>query len=257
MQREKIESIKRYWHDNIKPCTLRELTLKYRKTFLVLAGIFGIGLAHGMHRFFPYIYDTSNPVLHSSLTILALGLPTFFALWLFRTYDVQRQIDKTEENTNNSTFFECARMLVEATQQGGETEKKSLSAKIALEQLAYLRRETSLDKKRIDLLTQGLDLSDLDLKYADLSGLNLSRTKLSDAHLEKANLRGTSLNDTDLTHAYLQGTNLSNFTDDFKYKSKWHLAIYDRDSNFYGTWLESVKARGEAGMLPEELVEQK
>ena len=118
MIEEKIESIKSYWHNNIKPWILEN-----RIRSLVLAGLIGMLLAYSMHKFFPYIHDTSNPVLHSSLTILALGLLTFFVLWLFRTEDVQRQIDKTEENTNNSTFFECARMLVEATQQRGEIEK--------------------------------------------------------------------------------------------------------------------------------------
>ena len=184
---------------------------KYRKTFLVLAGISGGVLAYGMYKFFPYTSNTDNPFLHSSLTILFLGLPTFFILWLFRTHDVKKQIDKTEENTNDSTFFECARMLIEATQQRGEQlEKKSLLTKIALEQLAYLKRETGFNKERIDLLTQGLNLRDLDLRYTDLRGLNLSRSNVTD--------------------------------------TRFNNASYNADTKFDGTVLDSRNARDGAGM---------
>ena len=78
--------------------TLLELTLKYRKISLVLAGTFGIVLACYVYQFFSNQVDINKTALHGSLTILALGLPTFFILWLFRTHDVQ-------ENINNSTFL--------------------------------------------------------------------------------------------------------------------------------------------------------
>ena len=236
MIEEKIESIKYDRLEKIKPWVLKNRTYS-----LVLAGILGIVLAYCVYNFFSNICDINKTVLHSSLTILALGLPTFFMLWLFRTRDVQ-------ENINNSTFFECARMLVEATQQGGEGEKKSLSTKIALEQLAYLRKENSFNKEKIDLLTQGLNLTSQDLKYAYLGGLNLSRADLSNAYLEEADLSGTKLSGTDLEGAYLQGTNLSNFFDDVKDKNKWNFATYNSETKFDGTWLAGKEARDEANM---------
>ena len=217
---------------------------------LALAAILGMPLAYGIYQNFEALKPDSS-VLHGSLTILALGLPTFFVLWLFRTHDVQRQINKTKENTNNSTLFECAKMLTEKYSEG-YTKENSLSAKIALEQLAYLRREPGFDKERVNLITQGLSLEGVHLRGAHLSGLDLSRANLRKAHLEDANLSGTNLSGANLGYAYLQGTNLSNFVDDVKDKNKWQFASFDEESNFDNTWLESIEARGEAGMFPKE-----
>ena len=233
MEKNIIEPIKYDRLENIKPWVLKNRTYS-----LLVASLLGVVLAIAAYHCFDGLCTT---VLHSSLTILALGLPTFFILWLFRTRDVQ-------ENINNSTFFECARMLVETTQQGGEGEKKSLSAKIALEQLAYLRKENSFNKEKIDLLTQGLNLTRLDLKHAYLGGLNLSRADLSNAHLEVADLSGTKLSGTDLSGAYLQGANLSNFIDDVKDKNKWNSATYNNETKFDGTWLAGKEARDKANM---------
>ena len=149
---------------------------------------------------------------------------------------------------NNSTLFESVKMLTEKYQEE-YTKENSLSAKIALEQLAYLRREPGFDKERIDLIIQGLSLKEIYLAGAYLSGLNLSRANLSDAHLEEADLSGTNLSGTDLRRTHLQGTNLSNSVDDVKDKRKWNFATYNNESNFDGTWLESIEARGEAGMV--------
>ena len=137
--------------------------LKYRKTFLALASILGMVLAYGMYDFFSGERDLENNVLHSSLTILALGLPTFFMLWLFRTHDIQ-------ENINNSTFFECARMLTEEYPTGDTL--ATLPPQIALKQLAYLRRKTNFNRERIDLLTQGLKLNEIFLVNAYLDGID-------------------------------------------------------------------------------------
>ena len=239
---------------------LVRLILKYRKTFLVLAGISGMILAYGVYDSVSDIeslYHIENEVLQSSLTILALGLPTFFILWLFRTHDVQ-------ENINNSTFFECARMLVEETQEEEDTQeredtkKRYLSTKIALEQLAYLRRETGFSKKRIDFITQELNLDRINLKGARLSGLDLSGAKLSKADLSNAdlnrvklidaNLDAADLSGTNLRYAYLQGANLSNFVDDVKDKDKWDFTTYNSETKFGDTWLAIKEARDEANM---------
>ena len=160
--------------------------IKYRTILLVAAGFLGVYLAPHIY----YVTDNlglKNDILQNSLTILTLGLPTFFTLWLFRTHDVQRQIDKTQENTNNSSFFECARML---------TTKDPLSIKIALEQLAYLRNETEFDKKRIDHLTQNLNLSELELGGARLNNLDFSKAIFDATILNFAKLKGTKLNET-------------------------------------------------------------
>ena len=238
---------------SIKHCLRMKFFLadvNHRRCSLLRAGILGVLFALVIYYF---SRELNNKTLQSSITILALGLPTFYILWKFRTHDVQRQIDKvqkqiakTEENTNNSTFFECARMLTEVkSAEGKPTKYDSLSKKIALEQLVYLKIEIGFDKKRIDSLTRGLDLggknfnlarfSGLDLSKADLSGANLSgadlsradlseaklkfvadlsRAKLSeailiDAELSEANLTGAKLDGAELTGADLTRANLT------------------------------------------------
>ena len=267
MLKNKIENIKRYWHNNIKSWILRKTKfesikcwwskkckpwiLKNRTYSLVLAGIFGTGLAYGMHKLFPYEHNISNPVLHSSLTILALGLPTFFVLWLFRTEDVQRQIDKTEENTNNSTFFECVKMLTNPQLSEEEiTPAQFRSKRIALEQLAYLRRETGFNKRRIDLLTSKFNLVNKDLSHADLRGLDLSKAKLSNSSLDDADLSDTNLSGANLSDANLRRTDFS-FTDfsfaDLSFTDLTDADLTDADLrgvNLIGTDLSNADLRG-------------
>ena len=217
----------------------RDKFLKYRKLSLLGAGILGLGLATGVLILINKSSSNSCTVLYeivtfiktyevlvSSITILTLGLPTFFTLWLFRTHD-------THENINNSTFFECARLL--ATKDPDEYKeenriKDSLPNKIALEQLVYLKRETSFDKKKIDLLTRNLSLGNKEFNYAQLSGINLYSTdlkkailfnadlrnadlrfaKLRDAELITADLRFAKLSGADLSNAILRGADLRN-----------------------------------------------
>ena len=257
--KSKIESIKRYWHDNIESWILKNRTYS-----LFRAGLIGIVLAISMYWGF---FLLENTVLRGSLTILALGLPTFFILWLFRTEDVQRQIDKTEENTNNSTFFECARMLIESTQQEEEVKEKSLSAKIALEQLAYLRKETGFDEKKIDTLTKRCDLEKKNLNNALLSGLDLSGAKLNNAQLISTDLSNTDLFCSDLINTYLsyaklnntnlkyaklnnanlKSTNLSDVV--YNDETEWQGATYDDKTNFGDTKFKDKRARDDAGMI--------
>ena len=124
--------------------------------------------------------------IHDDLHYLILVLPTFFILWVFRTYDVQRQIDKTQESINNSSFFECAQMLAS---------EELLAPRMALEQLAYLKNETDFDKKRIDYLTRNVNLKDRDLIGARLNNLDLSNAILNEVILDKAILKGTQFGD--------------------------------------------------------------
>ena len=258
MLKKKIESMKSDWREKCKPWILENRT--YSLGWAVLIGMI---LALVVYWVF---FLLKNDILRSSLTILALGLPTFFTLWLFRTHDVQRQIDKTEENTNNSTFFESVKMLTDPNPSGGATAPEQFrSKKIALEQLAYLRKETGFAKKRIDLITQGLPLRDKYLLHALLSGLDLSGANLMHAYLEGANLSGANLNSADLRRAdlsganlsganligaYLSRANLSNIIDDDE--TKWEGASFDNETKFDGTSLESIEVRKIVGMVPIE-----
>ena len=293
MLKNAIESIKPYWHDNIKPWILRKTKFESRKRWwrekykpwiiknrtysLGWAGLIGIVLAIVIYWSF---FLLEHSVLRSSLTILALGLPTFFILWLFRTYDVQRQIDKTEENTNNSTFFECARMLIERYPKEN-TEKnppliettlsplpdeigipphileKSLPTRIALEQLAYLRRGNRFDKRKIDFVTWELKLGKMRLEGARLSGLNFTRAdlrgvRLRFADLTNVNLTSSLLDEADLGGADLRGANLIN-TDTTK--AQFSGAIYDKNTIF-NSWLDTEEKRKKAGMVSKRRDEQ-
>ena len=136
------------YRDNFVQWFLRHQEVQWirRCISLVLAGLIGIALVYAVYPSFEGLKE-DNPTLRSSLAILVLGLPTFFTLWLLRTHDVQRQINKTKESINNSTLFESVKMLTEKYPEG-YTKENSLSAKIALEQLAYLRREPGFDKER-------------------------------------------------------------------------------------------------------------
>ena len=266
MLKNRIESIKPYWYDSIKPWILQKTKfesrrrlwrekhkpwiLKNRTYSLVRAGLIGIVFAFAMYWGF---FLLENKVLRGSLTILSLGLPTFFVLWLFRTHDVQKQIDKTEENTNNSTLFECARMLTEeyslSTETGSSSSRilgKSLPTRIALEQLAYLKRETGFDEERIGLITQGINLSSMHLESARLSGLNLSKARLVRTNLSNADLNRVKFTDADLSYADLRGADMSNFIDDNK--TKWEGAIYSSATKFTGTRFKSEASRKKAGM---------
>ena len=188
--------------------------VNHRRCSLLRAGILGVLSAFFIYYFF---FGLKHDILRSSITILFLGLPTFYVLWVFRTRDVQEQIDKTEENTNNSTFFECARMLAEGKTAEERLEEKesvqynyeSLSKKTALEQLAYLRRETGFDKKRIDSLTRGLHLSSEIFEFARFNGLDLSKADLSRAKLNEAILIDAEFIGAELIGAELNGANLT------------------------------------------------
>ena len=179
---------------------IHDRILKHRERALLFAGLAGIVLAfiiYGLTWLIGLGNENGNKILQSSLTILALGLPIFFTLWLFRTHDVQRQIDKTQESINNSSFFECARMLTTGVPSSGSQVKHQHI--LALEQLAYLKSETEFDKQRIDYLTQNIDLNSRILTGARLNNLDLSDANLNGVILEKAILKGTKFGDNILS----------------------------------------------------------
>ena len=216
---------------------LMKLAVKYRKSFLFLAASLGLGLFFCMYyppevityylpewsNFFKNFWEDKRlePLTRNSLSLLVLGLPTFFLLWIFRTYDVRQQLEKTQKNIDkteksikktqesidNSTFFECASLLA--------NEEKEVSKKIALEQLIYLGQKNPSYKERIDSLTQGLPLEKANLSFAELDYINLSNANLRNAILTevkliKANLIDAKLIGTDLTDANLSGADLIN-----------------------------------------------
>ena len=310
MLKKAIEFMQRYWHDSIKLWILRKTKfesrkrwwsekckpwiLQYRTYSLGWASLIGIIFAFVVYWIFCAL---KNYVLHGSLTILALGLPAFFVLWLFRTNDVRRQIDKTEENTNNSTLFECVKILtakypeenIEKNSLSTETvspplftEKNSLSPKtdlpplhdevgipphilekslptrIALEQLAYLRRGNRFDKKKIDFVTWELKLGKMRLEGARLSGLNFTRAdlrgvRLRFADLTNVNLTSSLLDEADLGGADLRGANLTN-TDTTK--TQFSGAIYDKNTIF-NFLLDTEEKRKKASMVFKKTDKQK
>ena len=233
--------------------------VNHRRCSLLRAGILGAGLACIAYCLIS-ISGLCNDILQSSITILFLGLPTFYVLWVFRTHDVQRQIDKTEENTNNSTFFEYERILEEeksapvisgSIKDYDELIKYEYSPeKTALEQLAYLRRETNFDKNRIDSLTRGRDLKGRNFNFARFSGLNLFEVDLTNGRLFKADLSGVNLTKAKLNGILLNGADLSG-ADLTKAVLGVNLlvgTIYDDETKFSGTSFENKEARDKASM---------
>ena len=182
---------------------LRDFSVEYRIIYLFLAAVLGL-LLFG----YTYYYLSTctfslckkfGDLTHNSLSLLVLGLPTFFVLWVFRTHDVQRQID-------NNTFFECTHLLA--------SNEKKVSKKIALEQLVYLKQKNSIYQKRIDSLTRGISLEEATLNFAQLYDINLSGAILINAYLIGTNLRSANLtyaylNGADLNYAYLHNANLT------------------------------------------------
>ena len=234
--------------NKIKDCINRGVKgciLEHRKSALIVAGALGLLLAFCAYNIVADWFD-DTPTLKSSITILALSLPTLFILWLFRTHD-------TQENINNSTFFECARLLMA---------EDSLCKKIALEQLTYLKRTTSFDKEKINLLTRRISLEKEVLDFAQLHYIDLSDAKLREASFIGANLSQASFMGADLMHARLQLANLhgtilvgadlrfANLTGTALEFTFFGEAIYNEKTNFKGTIYENnKKARDEAGMI--------
>ncbi len=195
---------------------------------------------------------------------LILVFPTLAVLWVFRSHDAREQLEANKNNTDNNTFFECAKMLTEEHLEG-----KASSKKIALEQLAYLKRETGFDEKRIDALTKGCNLEKENLNRAYLGGIDLSMAKLNNTQLMRADLSNTNLFYSDLINTSLFYANLSNANlmyakltnADLRYtnlsdiayndETEWQGATYNDKTNFGKTKFKDKKARDDAGMIYE------
>ena len=254
--------------------SMQSLPIRRRILFLGIAAMLGIISLSSFDikdiEYIPkYITEYITEYITGYLLYLILVLPTFYTLWVFRTHDVQRQIDKTQENINNSSFFECARMLTAddssstalakhqhvavleqlayLKRETGFRKRKTAdssstaSAKhqyiVALEQLAYLRRETEFDKKRIDLLTRNLVLKNKDLKFTQLSGINLLGADLEEAHLTGAYLEMAQLTVANLQGVDFVSANLRNA--DLEYSDLRNADL--RDATLEGTKFKGAK----------------
>ena len=247
--------------------SMQSLPIRRRVIFLVIAAMLGI---ISFSNFDFRSFDLKNTEYISNyLRYLIIVLPTFATLWVFRTHDVERQIDKTQESINNSSFFECARMLTaddssstalakhqyvvaleqlaylkretgfrkRRTADSSSTKSAKHQYVVALEQLAYLRRETGFDKKRIDLLTRNLVLKHKDLKSIQLSGINLLGVDLEEAcltgaYLEMARLTVANLQGVDFVAADLRNA-------DLRYSDIRNADL--RGANLEGTKFEKAK----------------
>ena len=253
------------WGFALGYCYRKELfSMGRRLLFLLIAVSLGLISFSRSDKFLEALIIGDIPEFIGYLTLV---IPTLAVLWVFRSYDARKQLEANKNNTNNNTFFECAKMLTEEHPEG-----KISSKKIALEQLAYLKRETGFDEKRIDILTKGCDLEEENLNYAHLSGIDLSGSKLNNTHLIGANLSNANLFvgdliNTDLfcanlsnanltyaklTNANLKDTNLSDIA--YNDKTEWQGATYNDKTNFGKTKFKDEKARDDAGMIyePEE-----
>ena len=179
------------------------LILKYRKISLLICGIIGVAfsclfslLSYLLSCYFPDTFLESSPQLKSHLTILFLGLPTFFLLWFFRTSD-------TRESLNSSNFFGALNLLGGAV----DTQKR-----YGLVQLLDLKKK-GIYEKQVNSIVNNLSLNQTDLKKmrlkkADLRGANLQGADLEGVDLEEADLRWSSLSGANLKGANLQGADL-------------------------------------------------
>ena len=191
---------------------VKEYLLKYRFLNLILLGFLGIGLAYFYYNFFNDLPEKNR--IYSGIFFIVLSLPVTFYLWFLRNHDKLEQLKKAEENNNFNNFSNALKLF---------TEKDNKDAiAIGLKLLIELRHK-KLFVKQIDLVTQGRDLSKLNLRganlrYADLRYANLWKTDLSNAYLryaylwkadlKNANLWKADLRKADLRRVDLRGTNL-------------------------------------------------
>ena len=172
-------------------------TPRRRTAGLMLFTILGFNLAFWVHE--PLMkWLKWGEVIYPHMRGLFLGLPVFYLLWYFRTYD-------TDRNINNSSFFGALGLLKDQ-----ETKRQ------AIIQLMHLKNVKKVFKEEIDKSTHGLDLRKVDLsEIDDLQGINLRGANLEEAilmssNLKMANLQSTKLKQTNFMMAKLQGADLTN-----------------------------------------------
>ena len=188
--------------------------------FLIISCLFG-GI-DGSKLSLPHSGNGENlGRLWVSLILLALSLPVFVALWVFRTYDTRQQIEKAQDQ-------------IAATGKSAETNTRdnllstglaliasdNVAARcIGLVQLALVRRESPALEEQIDASTQDLTLYEeekaesdeavIKLRGAMLENMNLRGANMKGAHLEEAYLSGVNLEGACLERARLTGANLT------------------------------------------------
>ena len=171
---------------------------KWRKSCLLAAALIGSASFYFFLRCWPELAlhvgldgnsdnGNSNSRIRTSLSLLFLGLPMAYFLWLFRTHD-------TLENINRPAFFDASKLLAS---------KDTKEKEFGIRQLAHLRNEVGAHKDEIDALTKRLVLNNV-----MLTGINLKGFKLQGANLQGANLHGANLRGANLQEADLRGTNL-------------------------------------------------
>ena len=171
---------------------------KYRKTSLALSAGISILLFCLFLCFWPDIAcyigtdEDFNNRIKASLSLLCLGLPIAYLLWLFRTHD-------TLENLHRRSFFDALKLL---------TSEEGSAKGMGLKQILFLRSKVKGYESEIDNLTPNLNLKGAYLKKAELQGVKLQGANLQEAKLQGADLRGAQLQEAELQKANLQEAQL-------------------------------------------------
>lgn len=147
--------------------------------------------------------------------MVIIGLPIVLVLWIFRTYDVREQIQKTQEQIHSSSYYNALAMFSEESQDA-LAQRRTLGFKC----LMQLRNTDKVFVDEIDNITphahlNGAQLSKANLRRANLHNANFNNANLNGALLDDANLQGAALSGADLSNANLRssilnGANLSN-----------------------------------------------
>ena len=182
---------------------LKKIEVICRVLWLLLSVCLGVFCATYIAPYFSYILFSHNPEIagiEKNFTLLILGLPTFFLLWIFRTLD-------TKESLNSNSFFGALNLIA-----GDKNQKR-----YGLITLIDLKKK-NVYKDKINSILQNMDVvganfSKLNLSNSDLSGVNfqesdLRGSKLQEADLQRANLVYADLQEANLQDADLQGVNL-------------------------------------------------
>ena len=186
---------------------LKKIEVICRVLWLLLSACLGVFCATYIAPYFSYILFSHNPEIagiEKNFTLLILGLPTFFLLWIFRTLD-------TKENLNSNSFFGALDLIA-----GNENQKR-----YGLITLIDLKKK-NVYKDKINSILQNMDVvganfSKLNLSNADLSGVNFQKSNLRGAKLQEADLQGANLQGSGLQGADLQGANLKEVSLDRTY----------------------------------------
>ena len=197
------------YYDDIKK---KFYNYQNRKLWIFGSAIVGIILTLSFYFIFK---DWLEKRLLANLTLLALSLPTIFLLWLYRTYDVKKQIEKTEDNTHQTNYLKAIDLILEgyikAKKGESEDDKKTnneLDRQTKIKKITTGSIQLSRLRSKEILQDEINHNSQYLLKGADLQGAYLQGANLEGANLEGANLQGADLQGADLQGANLQGANL-------------------------------------------------